>query len=248
MPRANRYYLPGLIWHLTHRCHNQEFLFKFKLDRDRYRRWLFEAHKRYGFCVLNYIITSNHIHLIVFDNGHPDAIEDSMQFCQGRHAQDYNNRRGRHGSFWQDRYHATAIQSGRHLRRCMTYVDMNMVRSGTVNHPAEWDSCGYKEIQSPPQRYRLLDLQQAAMLLGLDDPLQLASRQEEHIQLALQQPDNWRPDWSRTIAVGDPDFLKMVAAKLGNRARFKQIEDSNGVTILQEEPAKRCQMTRNQAV
>jgi hypothetical protein len=26
MPRANRHYLPGYVWHITHRCHQKEFL------------------------------------------------------------------------------------------------------------------------------------------------------------------------------------------------------------------------------
>jgi hypothetical protein len=34
MPRANRYHLPGHAWHLTHRCHQREFLLKFARDRD----------------------------------------------------------------------------------------------------------------------------------------------------------------------------------------------------------------------
>jgi len=33
MPRANRYFLPGYIWHITHRCHKKEFLLKFSTDR-----------------------------------------------------------------------------------------------------------------------------------------------------------------------------------------------------------------------
>ena len=33
MPRANRYFLPGHIWHITHRCHKKEFLLKFTGDR-----------------------------------------------------------------------------------------------------------------------------------------------------------------------------------------------------------------------
>ena len=28
MPRANRYFLPGYVWHITHRCHKREFLLK----------------------------------------------------------------------------------------------------------------------------------------------------------------------------------------------------------------------------
>jgi putative transposase len=53
MPRANRFFLPGHVWHIAHRCHRREFLFKFSRDRTIYLRWLFEARKRFGVCVLN---------------------------------------------------------------------------------------------------------------------------------------------------------------------------------------------------
>ncbi len=60
MARANRHYIPGYVWHITHRCHKKEFLLKFVRDR---RRWL-----------------------------------------------EYNIRKQRKGAFWEDRYHATAIE------------------------------------------------------------------------------------------------------------------------------------------
>lgn len=61
MPRANRHFLPGHVWHLTHRCHERDFLFKFARGRNRYLRWLYEARKRFGSCILNDVVTSNHI-------------------------------------------------------------------------------------------------------------------------------------------------------------------------------------------
>jgi hypothetical protein len=36
MPRANRFYTLGGVWHVTHRCHNREFLLKFARDRLRH--------------------------------------------------------------------------------------------------------------------------------------------------------------------------------------------------------------------
>ena len=33
MARANRHFLPGCIWHITHRCHKRESLLKFARDR-----------------------------------------------------------------------------------------------------------------------------------------------------------------------------------------------------------------------
>jgi hypothetical protein len=50
---------------------------------------------------------------------------------------------------WEDRYHATAIEAGEHLLRCLVYVDLNMVRSGVVSHPEQWLHGGYNEIQRP---------------------------------------------------------------------------------------------------
>jgi len=48
MPRANRYFLPDHVWHITHGCHKKEFLLKFAKDRKRWLHWLFEARKRFA--------------------------------------------------------------------------------------------------------------------------------------------------------------------------------------------------------
>ena len=60
MARAKRHYVPDQIWHITQRCHKREFLLKFKRDRHRWIQWLFEAKRRFGLVVLNYVVTSNH--------------------------------------------------------------------------------------------------------------------------------------------------------------------------------------------
>ena len=98
---AHRHYIPGCIWHITHRCHKQEFLLSFGKDRKRWRHWLFEAKKRYGLCVLDYIVTSNHIHLLVVDT-EEDVIAKSLQLVAGRTAQEFNQRKKRKGAFWED--------------------------------------------------------------------------------------------------------------------------------------------------
>jgi len=60
----------------------------------------------------------------------------------GRTAQEYNQRKGRKGAFWEDRYHATAVDSEMYLARCMIYIDLNMVRAGVASHPVDWPWCG----------------------------------------------------------------------------------------------------------
>ena len=142
---------------------------KFARDRLRWVEWLFEAKKRYGLCILNYMVTSNHIHLLVADEGERDTIPRSIQLIAGRTGQEYNQRKNRKGAFWEDRYHATAVSVDEHLFQCMVYIDMNMVRTGVVNHPEEWPFCGYTEIQNPRQRYSLIDYRRLAALLQMKD-------------------------------------------------------------------------------
>lgn len=123
MARAKRHYLPGNIWPITHRCHKKEFLLKFSRDKNRWLQWLYQAKKRYSLKILNYMVTSNHIHLLVADGDNRDVIPKSMQLIAGRTGQEYNQRKYRNGAFWEGRYHATAIESGKHFVRCMAYID-----------------------------------------------------------------------------------------------------------------------------
>lgn len=41
---------------------------KFAKDLGRWLYWLFEAKKHYGLRIVNYIVTSNLIHLLILDN------------------------------------------------------------------------------------------------------------------------------------------------------------------------------------
>lgn len=119
MPRANRYFVPGFVWHITHRCHKREFLLKFARDRKNWIDWLWEAKKRYGLQVLNYTVTSNHIHLLVYSDHDREVIPRSLQLVAGKTAQQFNEREKRKGAFWQDRYHATAVDTDEYLARCL---------------------------------------------------------------------------------------------------------------------------------
>jgi len=65
MGRRKRGWIDGACYHITHRCHNREFLFRYKKYRQFYLRHLFEMQKRYRIDVLDYIVTSNHVHLLL---------------------------------------------------------------------------------------------------------------------------------------------------------------------------------------
>jgi putative transposase len=234
MPRANRYFLPNHVWHITHRCHKKEFLLKFAQDRKRWRYWLFEARKRYGLCVLNYVVTSNHVHLLVRDRGDRE-IARSMQLIAGRVAQEFNKRKERKGAFWEDRYHATAVDTGAYLARCMAYIDLNMVRTGVVEHPGKWSTGGYVEIQQPPTRYAVIDQTALLELFGFSELGQLQQACRDWVDDGLRSRQRGCDRvWSESLAVGRPEFVDTIKAELGRRGVYRESVETDAGYVLRE--------------
>ena len=236
MARAKRHYIPGCIWHITHRCHKREFLLGFSKDRHRYLQWLYQARKRYGLTILNYVVTSNHIHLLVADDGGRDVIPNSMQLVAGRTGQEYNQRKNRKGAFWEDRYHATAVESGDHLARCMAYIDTNMVRAGVVSHPTSWPFCGYNEIQVPRRKNVLIDYERLQGLFGTESYEKLREIHKGWLEEYLGDGSKTRQDeWTDSIAVGSRTFIEKVKALLGFKAMGRDVKEGGGGYQLREE-------------
>lgn len=216
MARAKRHYIPGQIWHITHRCHKREFLLKFTKDRRRWLRWLFEARKRYGLLILDYTVTSNHIHLLVADDADRKTIPDSIKLVAGRTGQEFNQRKKRKGAFWEDRYHATAVENGEHLLQCLVYIDLNMIRAGVVNHPSEWPFGGYNEIQGPKKKNVLIDYDRLRQLLGFESYEDVRINHKKWVESCLQNQTNCRDEkWTRSLAVGSKTFIDRVKKKMG---------------------------------
>ena len=236
MARAKRHYICGQIWHLTHRCHKREFLLKFVKDKRRYLQWLFEAKRRYKLTVLNYAVTSNHVHLLVVDDGDRDTIAKSMQLIAGRSGQEYNQRKKRKGAYWQDRYHATAIESGEHLLRCLVYIDLNMVRAGVVNHPCRWLFGGYNEIQSPRRKCVLIAHERLAALAGHRSYDAFRESHKKWVNESLACGNNvYDEQWTGSIAVGSEQFVETIKARLRIKAMGRQIREVPGGYALREE-------------
>ena len=91
---------------------------------------------------------NRHYVLLVSSGQDQEVIPKSVQLLSGRTGQEYNQRKNRKGAFWEDRYHATAVESGRHLIQCLVYIDLNMVRAGVVSHPEEWPFSEIRDVVS----------------------------------------------------------------------------------------------------
>ena len=178
--------------------------------------------------ILNYMVTSNHIHLLVVDDGDRDVIPHSMQLVAGRTGQEYNQRKERRGAYWEDRYHATAVESDNHLTQCMVYMDTNMVRAGVVKHPSMWSFSGYNEIQEPRRKNILIDYEKLQKYVGAVSHEQLKGIHRGWVEEYLGDGENIRQEeWTRSIAVGSRFFVENMKAHLGYRAKGREVRGRN---------------------
>lgn len=188
-------------------------------------------------CVLNYVVTPNHIHLLVKDTDE-HVIARGLQLIAGRTAQEYNQRKHRKGAFWEDRHHVTAIESDAHFLQCLVYIDMNMVRVGVVRHPAKWAHGGYRETQQPPKRYRIIDIPALMELGGFND---IATMQQQHRQWLSEELaiNNSMRDkaWSESLAVGSEGFVEKVRTLIGIRATNRKVVEMGDKHALREQSA-----------
>jgi putative transposase len=236
LARAHRHFLSGQIYHITHRCHKREFLLKYAKDRHRWLQWLFEAKKRYGLVILNYTVTSNHIHLLVYDTSDKEVIPRSMQLVAGRTGQEYNSRKKRKGAFWEDRYHATIIECGDHLLRCIVYIDMNMVRAGVVEHPDQWTHGGYREVQSPRRKCILIDYDRLKTLCGFDDFKSFQVAHRRWVKTAIVKNVRHRESaWTRAVAVGSQSFVAKIKNQLNALAIGRRVLPATDFWELRED-------------
>ena len=157
------------------------------------------------------------------DDGKRDVIPKSIQLVAGRTGREYNQRKRRKGAFWEDRYHATAIENGKRLIRCLIYIDLNMVRTGVIAHPSQWLFSGYNEIQNPKRKNILIHYEKLRELLSIDSCDLLKEYYRGWVGEFLDNGGNSRDDkWSKSIAVGSKGFIEKVKFSLGVTAKGRK--------------------------
>jgi putative transposase len=174
--------------------------------------------------------------LLVKDSSKQE-ISASMQLLSGCVAQEYNCRKGRKDAFWEDRYHATAVATDDHLRECLLYIDLNMVRAGVVNHYGDWHESGFSELLAKSQRYKILGTNALMELLGIGEHEQLIMQRKEWVTQALDSglgEYTKDPRWTGGIVIGSYGFVESVQLGLGPSVRGRSIVEYEGSCVLRE--------------
>ena len=99
-----------------------------------------------------------------------------------------------------------------------------MVRAGVVEHPSQWEFCGYDEIQNPRKRKGIIDFERLTDLLGFENYDDLKNAHYKWVDSAMQTDNSGKENkWAQSIAVGSKTFIEKMKETLGFRAIGRKI-------------------------
>jgi len=136
MGRPLRPEAPGRTFHLTARAVFGRELFVDDSDRRAFMRLLARTTRRYGWQLMGWCLMGTHYHLLVRT---PAAnLGDGMRDLNGSYARAFNQRHGRYGSVFAERYADRVIRSHEHFVNALHYLAMNPVHARLVDRPERW--------------------------------------------------------------------------------------------------------------
>jgi len=163
MPRRRRFCPAGLPVHIVQRGNNKQVCFTSDDDMAAYANWLKEAAKKYGMAVHAWVFMTNHIHLLVTPVS-DNAVSNCMQYLGRYYVRYFNFRYGRTGTLFEGRFNSSLVQSDYYLLACNRYIELNPVRAGLVQDPADYVWSSYRanafgqsvQMWSPHKEYLTL--------------------------------------------------------------------------------------------
>ena len=143
MPRRPRTHLDGLPLHIVQRGHNRDACFLYEADYLAYLNGLEEALRKTACQLHAYVLMTNHVHLLLTPEK-ANAVPQLLIALGRRYVQYFNRTHRRTGTLWDSRYKSSLVQADTYLLACMRYIELNPVRAGMVNDPADYRWSSYR--------------------------------------------------------------------------------------------------------
>ncbi len=142
MPRKPRFYLPGVPVHVVQRGNDRQAIFFADKNYLAYLSWFREGAETHGCAVHAYVLMTNHVHFLLTP-GARDSISRTIQYLGRKYVTYINHTCRRTGTLWEGRHKGAVIDSEAYSLACSRYIEMNPVRAGMVETPAEYRWSSY---------------------------------------------------------------------------------------------------------
>ena len=218
MPRRARLALPNVPLHIIQRGNNRQACFYADDDYRFYLDWLREHADKTGCHVHAYVLMTNHVHLLVSAK-RPEAPGALMKALGQRYVQYVNRTYRRSGTLWEGRFRSCLTQEESYLLACQRYIELNPVRAGMVEHPAEYRWSSYT-ANAQGQANPLLSAHPLYEELGSEPE----TRRHAYRELFRHHMDNdllhaIREALNQELVLGRDDFKDRIAQMTARQTR-----------------------------
>jgi len=108
-----------------------------------YAYLLQEGADKFGVNVNGWVFMTNHTHLLLTPSAE-DGISLLMQHVGRNYVRRFNRRYGRTGTLFDGRFKSCLVQNSRYVLTCLRYIELNPVRAGIVDNPADYLWSSYR--------------------------------------------------------------------------------------------------------
>jgi putative transposase len=152
MSRSPRLEYPGALYHVTARGVRQDAIFVDDRDRVSLLTILSQALRVCEARTFALCLMGNHYHFVL--QTRQANLSVLMHRINSRYSLTFNRRHGRRGHVFEGRFKALHVDRDAYLLAVCRYVDLNPVRAGLVESPAQWAWSSYRahtgSTPSPP--------------------------------------------------------------------------------------------------
>jgi len=142
MPRTARVKSRTGIYHVMLRGIDRRYIFMNDSDKEKFLFYLFRAKEISEFKLYAYCLMDNHVHILLKEN---EELGDSIRRITVGYAQWYNNKYGRTGHLFQNRYKSEAIEDEKYFMAAVRYIHQNPVKAKMVKQAQDYEWSSYKD-------------------------------------------------------------------------------------------------------
>ena len=234
MARQPRLIVPDVALHIVQRGVNREDCFRGDADRLVYLALLRDSSAATGCGIHAYCLMTNHVHLLVTPS-RVTAPAALIYRVGQRYVPYFNRRYARTGTLWEGRFKSCLVESPRYVLACHRYIEMNPVRAGMVDVPADYPWSSHAGNVGAMED-KLLTPHAEFVALGRD----LASRRAAYLGLFGLPHDDAMLNAIRSSTVGG---YPLVGSELKAR-----LASSSERSLEPGKPGPRCAATRENDV
>ena len=223
------------VYHVMLRGIDKRDIFLHDEDKMIFMKKLLKAKENANFGLYGYCLMDNHIHLLILES---EEIGVSVKRVSVGYASWHNNRYGRVGHLFQNRYLSEPVESEGYLVHVLRYIHQNPLKANMVKKPEDYPWSSYNDYISAYQGNGVnIDADMImAYFKDQNDFEEFTNTQNDDIFVDFEPEEKFTDEALGDIIKKKTGSVFLYGKSIGDRNRLiKDIYNSTGASIRQLE-------------